>query len=119
MEIEQGTFTLETWDDFEKDIMLHFYPKNAKRRKRRPKGKQEWGPTIGLNALQVKGAQPQVQAKGVINVVNMVNGKTTRCLVDTGASHNFMSVQEAKETWVSSLEGSRQYEDGEFNCQAH
>ncbi|KAI5347847.1 hypothetical protein L3X38_000734 [Prunus dulcis] len=26
----------------------------------------------------------------------MVNGKTTRCLVDTGALHNFMSVQEAK-----------------------
>ncbi|KAI5343686.1 hypothetical protein L3X38_011562 [Prunus dulcis] len=30
MEIEQGTFTLETWDDFKKDIMLHFYPENAK-----------------------------------------------------------------------------------------
>ncbi|KAI5336129.1 hypothetical protein L3X38_026263 [Prunus dulcis] len=35
-----------------------------------------------LNALQVKGAQPQ----------------------------------EAKETWVSSLEGSRQYEDGELTA---
>ncbi|CAL8092012.1 unnamed protein product [Prunus armeniaca] len=30
MEIEQGTFTLETWDEFKKDIMLHFYPENAK-----------------------------------------------------------------------------------------
>ncbi|CAL2242257.1 unnamed protein product [Prunus armeniaca] len=30
MEIEQGTFTLETWDEFKKDIMLHFYPLNAK-----------------------------------------------------------------------------------------
>ncbi|KAI5332170.1 hypothetical protein L3X38_022299 [Prunus dulcis] len=30
MEIEQGTFTLETWEDFKKDIMLHFYPENAK-----------------------------------------------------------------------------------------
>ncbi|CAL8135286.1 unnamed protein product [Prunus armeniaca] len=30
MEIEQGTFTLENWDDFKKDIMLHFYPENAK-----------------------------------------------------------------------------------------
>ncbi|VVA40686.1 PREDICTED: DNA damage-inducible 1, partial [Prunus dulcis] len=43
-----------------------------------------------------KGSQPQVQAKGVMFVDAMVNGKTTRCLVDTGASHNFMSVQEAK-----------------------
>ncbi|KAI5328460.1 hypothetical protein L3X38_027857 [Prunus dulcis] len=49
-----------------------------------------------FNALQAKGAQPQVQAKGVMFVDAMVNGKTTRCLVDTGASHNFMSVQEAK-----------------------
>ncbi|KAI5323243.1 hypothetical protein L3X38_032315 [Prunus dulcis] len=30
MEIEQGTFTLETWEDFKKDIILHFYPENAK-----------------------------------------------------------------------------------------
>ncbi|CAL2230769.1 unnamed protein product [Prunus armeniaca] len=30
MKIEQGTFTLETWDEFKKDIMLHFYPENAK-----------------------------------------------------------------------------------------
>ncbi|XP_008230434.1 PREDICTED: uncharacterized protein K02A2.6-like [Prunus mume] len=49
-----------------------------------------------FNALQAKGAQPQVQAKGVMFVDAVVNGKTTRCLVDTGASHNFMSVQEAK-----------------------
>ncbi|CAL8989416.1 unnamed protein product [Prunus brigantina] len=34
--------------------------------------------------------------KGVMFVDAMVNGMTTRCLVDTGASHNFMSVQEAK-----------------------
>ncbi|CAL8989012.1 unnamed protein product [Prunus brigantina] len=49
-----------------------------------------------FNALQAKGAQPQVQAKGVMFVDAVVNGMTTRCLVDTGASHNFMSVQEAK-----------------------
>lgn len=30
MEIEQGTFTLTTWNDFKEDIMLHFYPQNAK-----------------------------------------------------------------------------------------
>jgi len=49
-----------------------------------------------FNALQATVPQPQVQAKGVMFVDAMVNGKTTRCLVDTGASHNFMSVQEAK-----------------------
>ncbi|CAL8091250.1 unnamed protein product [Prunus armeniaca] len=30
MGIEQGTFTLETWDEFKNDIMLHLYPENAK-----------------------------------------------------------------------------------------
>ncbi|KAL6284436.1 hypothetical protein ACE6H2_015365 [Prunus campanulata] len=30
IEIDQGTFTLETWDELRKDIMLHFYPENAK-----------------------------------------------------------------------------------------
>ncbi|CAL9005149.1 unnamed protein product [Prunus brigantina] len=30
MEIDQGTFMLDTWDAFKKDIMLHFYPENAK-----------------------------------------------------------------------------------------
>ncbi|CAL8990740.1 unnamed protein product [Prunus brigantina] len=49
-----------------------------------------------FNAAQAKVAQPQVQAKGVMFVEAMVNDKTTRCLVDTGASHNFMSMQEAK-----------------------
>ncbi|CAL2272473.1 unnamed protein product [Prunus armeniaca] len=49
-----------------------------------------------FNAVQAKVAQPQVQAKGVMFVDAMVNDKTTRCLVDTSASHNFISVQEAK-----------------------
>ena len=26
MEIEQGTFTLNTWEEFKNDIKLHFYP---------------------------------------------------------------------------------------------
>ncbi|KAI5341551.1 hypothetical protein L3X38_009426 [Prunus dulcis] len=30
MEINQGTFKLETWDEFKKHIMSNFYPKNAK-----------------------------------------------------------------------------------------
>ncbi|CAN6677113.1 unnamed protein product [Malus baccata var. baccata] len=30
MEIEQGTFSLTTWDEFKKDLMLHLYPQNAK-----------------------------------------------------------------------------------------
>ncbi|CAN6676628.1 unnamed protein product [Malus baccata var. baccata] len=30
MEIEQGTLSLTTWDEFKKDLMLHFYPQNAK-----------------------------------------------------------------------------------------
>ncbi|KAI5336017.1 hypothetical protein L3X38_026151 [Prunus dulcis] len=30
MKIDQGRFTFETWDAFKKDIMLHFYPENAK-----------------------------------------------------------------------------------------
>ncbi|CAL2268868.1 unnamed protein product [Prunus armeniaca] len=37
-----------------------------------------------------------VQAKGVMFVDAMVNDKTTFFLVDTGVSHNFMSVQKVK-----------------------
>ncbi|CAL9005670.1 unnamed protein product [Prunus brigantina] len=71
---------------------------NAMNQEKEEKAEREagMGAIHRFNALQAKGAQPQVQAKGVMFVDAMVNGKTTRCLVDTGASHNFMSVQEAK-----------------------
>ncbi|CAL8996076.1 unnamed protein product [Prunus brigantina] len=49
-----------------------------------------------FNIVQAKVAQPQVQAKRVMFVDAMVNGKTTHYLVDTGALHNFMSMQEVK-----------------------
>ena len=29
MEIEQGTFSLTTWEEFKNDLKLHFYPQNA------------------------------------------------------------------------------------------
>ena len=29
MEVEQGTFSLNTWDEFKQDLKLHFYPQNA------------------------------------------------------------------------------------------
>ncbi|CAL9019851.1 unnamed protein product [Prunus brigantina] len=144
MEIDQGTFMLDTWDAFKKDIMLHFYPENAKYEAKEKlrwlkqvgsvkdyvttftnllfevpsmtdedklmyfmSGLQNWAKlklqrrhvqtlSEAIAAAESLGAQPQVQAKGVMFVDAVVNGMTTRCLVDTGASHNFMSVQEAK-----------------------
>ncbi|KAK8948956.1 hypothetical protein KSP39_PZI005193 [Platanthera zijinensis] len=46
-----------------------------------------------LNALNVK---PSPAAKGLMFVEAKANGKVTKALLDTGATHNFMTEQEAK-----------------------
>lgn len=46
-----------------------------------------------LSALQ---NVPKTPTKGLIFVDATINGKVTKALVDTGASHNFVSLEEAK-----------------------
>ncbi|WKA10666.1 hypothetical protein VitviT2T_028228 [Vitis vinifera] len=49
-----------------------------------------------LNALKAKPMPKTTQSKGLMYVEALVNGKATKALVDTGATHNFVSEDEAK-----------------------
>ena len=49
-----------------------------------------------LNAIKAKVEVPKTERKGRMYVMTKVNGLETRALVDTGASHNFIEVDEAK-----------------------
>lgn len=49
-----------------------------------------------LNALKVAANVSKPQTKGLMYVEATVNGKPTRAMVDTGATHNFISMEEAK-----------------------
>ncbi|RVX07653.1 hypothetical protein CK203_021959 [Vitis vinifera] len=49
-----------------------------------------------LNALKAKPMPKTPQRKGLMYVEALVNGKATKALVDTGATHNFVSEDEAR-----------------------
>ena len=49
-----------------------------------------------LNALKVKQAKEQPQSKGLMYVEAKVNGMSTKAMIDTGATHNFVSEEEAR-----------------------
>ena len=49
-----------------------------------------------LNTLKAKPIPKTPQSKGLMYVEAVVNGKATKALVDTGATHNFVSEGEAK-----------------------
>ena len=49
-----------------------------------------------LNALKAKSMPKTPQSKGLMYVEALVNGKATKALVDTGATHNFVSEDEAR-----------------------
>ena len=49
-----------------------------------------------LNALKVKTAKEQLQSKGLMYVQAEVNGMSTKAMIDTGATHNFVSEEEAR-----------------------
>ncbi|RVX23302.1 Transposon Ty3-I Gag-Pol polyprotein [Vitis vinifera] len=53
-----------------------------------------------LNALKAKPMPKTPQSKGLMYVEALVNGKATKALVDTGATHNFVSEDEARD-WSS------------------
>ncbi|RVW26338.1 RNA-directed DNA polymerase-like [Vitis vinifera] len=62
-----------------------------------------------LNALKAKSVPKMPLSKGLMYVETLVNGKATKALVDTGATHNFVSEDEAKrlELQASKEEGWR------------
>ena len=49
-----------------------------------------------LNALKAKLMPKTPQSKGLMYVETLVNGKATKALMDTGATHNFVSEDETK-----------------------
>ena len=49
-----------------------------------------------LNALKVKQAKEQPQSKRLMYVEAKVNGMTNKATIDTGATHNFVSEEEAR-----------------------
>ena len=49
-----------------------------------------------LNALKVKQAKEQPQSKGLMYVEAKVNGMSTKAMIDTGATHNFVSEEKAR-----------------------
>ena len=55
-----------------------------------------------LSALQ---NVPKTPNKGLVFVDATINGKVTKALVDTGASHNFVSLEEAKRLNLKVVEG--------------
>ena len=51
-----------------------------------------------LNALKAKPAKKQPQSKGLMHVEAKVNGMSTKAMIDTGATHNFVSEEEARDS---------------------
>ena len=49
-----------------------------------------------LNALKAKQAKELPQRKGLMYVEAKVNGMSTKAMVDAGATHNFVSGEEAR-----------------------
>ena len=49
-----------------------------------------------LNALKAKQTKKQPQSKGLMYVEAQVNGMSAKAMIDTGATHNFVSDEEAR-----------------------
>ena len=49
-----------------------------------------------LNALKAKQTKKQPQSKGLMYVETQVNGMSAKAMIDTGATHNFVSEEEAR-----------------------
>ena len=49
-----------------------------------------------LNSLKAKQAKKQPQSKGLMYVEAKVNGMSTKAMIDTGATHNFVSEEVAR-----------------------
>ena len=49
-----------------------------------------------LNAQKAKQTKMQLQSKGLMYVEAQVNGMSAKAMIDTGATHNFVSEEEAR-----------------------
>ncbi|RVX03349.1 hypothetical protein CK203_019916 [Vitis vinifera] len=69
---------------------------NAMIEEKEQEGDAKMGSLQLLNALKAKPMPKTPQSKGLMYVEALVNGKATKALVDTGATHNFVSEDEAR-----------------------
>ncbi|RVW34437.1 RNA-directed DNA polymerase-like [Vitis vinifera] len=69
---------------------------NAMIEEKEQEGDAKMGSLQLLNALKAKPMPKMPQSKGLMYVEALVNGKATKALVDTGATHNFVSEDEAR-----------------------
>ena len=58
-----------------------------------------------FNAIEAKPVPKQQGSKGLMYVEALVNGKKAQAMVDTGATHNFITLEEAKRVGLQSLMG--------------
>ena len=58
-----------------------------------------------LGALKSINAPPTSTKKGLMFVSASINGKAVRAMLDTGATHNFVSIQEAKKLGLKATNG--------------
>ncbi|GKE80525.1 putative retrotransposon gag domain, aspartic peptidase domain protein [Tanacetum coccineum] len=59
-----------------------------------------------LNAIKEKTEVPKVVGKGLQYVEATINGVKVRALVDSGVTHNFVAVDEAKRLGINATKGS-------------
>nr|GEW24303.1 putative retrotransposon Gag domain, aspartic peptidase domain protein [Tanacetum cinerariifolium] len=59
-----------------------------------------------LNAIKAKTEVPKVIGKGLQYVEATINGVKVRALVDSGATHNFVAVDEAERLGINATKGS-------------
>ncbi|KAK8700617.1 hypothetical protein V6N13_019008 [Hibiscus sabdariffa] len=59
-----------------------------------------------LQLLNVIQSAPKTEAKELLYVDVTINGRTTRAMVDTGASHNFISIDEANKLGLKKATGA-------------
>ncbi|RVW33005.1 hypothetical protein CK203_107568 [Vitis vinifera] len=69
---------------------------NAMIEEKEQEGDAKMGSLQLLNALKAKPMPKTPQSKGLMYVEALVNGKATKALVDTGATHNFVSEDKAR-----------------------
>ena len=72
-----------------------------------------------LNALKKQAKTKKASPKGLMFMDVRINGKLTRAMIDTGATHNFVSDTEAAHLGSKVRQGLKQDEGHELESSSH